>query len=253
MKFDKTIYILFFSILIVVTSCSPRVYTASMEQPPAALVFPISDTLFPKAAIDFTPFEIAPAYCYKQKFQIKDTFSLLERQRVGVTDYNLFIHHTDLFVDLKNTEENNFHFPLVGARVLSKFGPRSGRQHKGIDLKINRRDTVKAAFDGIVRLALWMRGFGNVIVVRHYNGLETVYAHNSKHFVRSGDRVKAGTPISLTGATGRATTDHLHFEIRVNGIPINPQHVIDFETQSLQPKHLVFSLDKKGRIKVETV
>ena len=253
MKSNKISYFPFFIVLSIFQACVSHTRPLSIENNYTTQSFPIEDSLFPKASIDFTPFEVAPAYCYKQEFQIKDTFSLLEKHRVGVTDYNLFIHHTDFFVNLENTEENHFHFPLVGARVLSKFGPRNGRQHKGIDLKINRRDTVKAVFDGIVRLAIWMQGYGNVIVVRHYNGLETVYAHNSKHFVRSGDHVKAGTPISLTGATGRATTDHLHFEIRVNGIPINPQHVIDFETQSLLPKRLVFSLDKKGKLKIETV
>ena len=223
MKFEKAIYILIFSILAITYSCSTRIHTMYTGQNTPVTLLTMNDTLFPKATIDFTHFEPTPSNCYKEKFQIKDTFSLLEKQRVGITDYNLFVQYTDIFVNLENTGKDYFHFPMAGARVLSKFGPRSGRQHKGIDLKINRRDTVKSAFDGIVRLARWMHGYGNVIVVRHYNGFETVYAHNSKHFVRSGDHVKAGTPISLTGATGRATTDHLHFEIRVNGIPINPQ------------------------------
>ena len=99
----------------------------------------------------------------------------------------------------------------------------------------------------------WSRGYGNVIVIRHYNGLETVYAHNSKHLVHSGDRVTAGMPISLTGETGRATTDHVHFEIRVNGKPVDPALVINFENQALHHKCLVFSPDEKGKIRVESV
>ena len=156
-------------------------------------------------------------------------------------------------MDLCNIEEGTFYFPLQGARVLSRFGPRNGRKHCGIDLKINQQDTVRAAFDGIVRMAAWGRGYGNVIVIRHYNGMETVYAHNTKHFVHSGDRIKAGTPISITGETGRATTDHLHFEVRVNGIPMDPQLLIDFESQTLLDQRLVFSLDEKGKIKIENI
>ena len=121
------------------------------------------------------------------------------------------------------------------------------------NLKINRRDTVLSAFDGIVRMTGWSRGYGNVVVVRHYNGLETVYAHNSKHLVRSGDHVKAGTPVSITGETGRATTDHVHFEIRVNGKTIDPALVINLNTQTLLHKRLVFTPTPKGKIQVEAV
>ena len=238
---------------ILIYSCSKPLQPISQKPTLSAPISAISDSLLLETSIDFSPFEVSASSCYKPNVQIRDSFTSLEKHRVGITDYAMFIQHTDLFINFEEIEDGTFHFPLMGARVLSKFGRRSGRQHKGIDLKINRRDTVTATFDGIVRIARWIQGYGNVIVIRHYNGLETVYAHNSKHFVHSGDRVKAGTPISLTGTTGRATTDHLHFEIRVNGIPINPQLIIDFENQTLLPKHLVFSLDKKGKLKIETV
>jgi len=90
-----------------------------------------------------------------------------------------------------------------------------------------------SAFDGIVRLAKPYYAYGNVIVVRHYNGLETVYSHNSKNLVKPGDYVKAGQPIALTGRTGRATTEHLHFEVRVNGQHFNPNLVFDLQERKL--------------------
>ena len=94
--------------------------------------------------------------------------------------------------------------------------------------------------------------YGNVIVVRHYNGLETVYSHNSKHLVKVGTRVKAGTPLALVGRTGRATTEHVHFEIRVNGEPIDPAKIIDFTTQKLVPQSLSFIQRTNGRVRIET-
>jgi len=172
---------------------------------------------------------------------------------VGYADDQFFVRQPELVLDLADLEEGAFVFPLPGGRVLSPYGRRNGRNHTGIDLKINRRDTVLAAFDGIVRMTGGSRGYGNVVVVRHYNGLETVYAHNSKHLVRSGDHVKAGTPVSITGETGRATTDHVHFEIRVNGKTIDPALVIDFNTQTLLHKRLVFTPTPKGKIQVEAV
>ncbi len=216
-------------------------------------IFTIPDSLFKEVCIDFAYHEIKPADFYKPVLEIRDSFTNLEKQFVGVAAENLFARHPELVVDLDNIEEGTFQFPLPGARVLSDFGRRNGRMHHGIDLKINRRDTVIAAFDGIVRMAGWSRGYGNVIVLRHYNGLETVYAHNTKHLVHCGEHIKAGTPISITGETGRATTDHLHFEVRVNTTPLDPKLLIDFDSQTLQPKCLVFSLDEKGKIKIENI
>lgn len=215
-------------------------------------VFNIPDSMLHEAHIDFAFYEIKPTQFYEPKLEIRDSFTALEKCMVGV-DADLFARRSELVLDLANISDGEFVFPLAGGRLLSPYGRRNGRMHTGMDLKINRRDTVVAAFDGIVRMAGWSRGYGNVIVVRHYNGLETVYAHNSKHFVHSGDRVSAGSPISITGETGRATTDHVHFEIRVNGKPIDPRLVIDFNTQTLHHQCLVFSPDTKGKIKVEIV
>lgn len=218
-----------------------------------APVFNIPDSLFAEAHIDFAFYKMKPVHFYEPKLEIRDSFTNLEKHIVGVVDEELFARRQEIILDLENMPEGTFVFPLKGARLLSPFGHRHSRMHTGMDLKINRRDTVVASFDGIVRMAGWSRGYGNVIVVRHYNGLETVYAHNSKHLVHSGDRVTAGTPISITGETGRATTDHVHFEIRVNGKPIDPTILINFETQTLRQKCLVFSPADKGKIKIETV
>ena len=115
-------------------------------------------------------------------------------------------------------------------KVTSKYGPRRRRMHKGIDLKVQVGDTIRAAFDGKVRIRNFeRRGYGNYLVVRHPNGLETVYGHLSKSLVDVNDIVRAGDPIALGGNTGRSTGSHLHFETRFLGQAINPADIIDFE------------------------
>lgn len=234
-------------------SCSRQMTLSTQLTSTPAPVFSIPDSLLLEAKIDFAFYELKPIQFYEPKLQIRDSFTPLEKQFVGVSDKDFFVRYPEIILDLESIADGAFVFPLRGARLLSPYGRRNGRMHTGMDLKINRRDTVVSAFDGIVRMAGWSKGYGNVVVIRHYNGLETVYAHNSKHLVHSGDRVFAGTPVSITGETGRATTDHVHFEIRVNGKPIDPTLVIDFTNQSLHHKCLVFSPGDKGKIKVESV
>ena len=106
--------------------------------------------------------------------------------------------------------------------------------HKGLDIKLNMGDTVRAAFDGVIRYAKRNRGgFGNLIIIRHYNGLETYYAHNSKLLVRVNQIVTAGDPISLGGSTGRSRGPHCHFEVRYKDFPLDPLRVIDFDNKRL--------------------
>jgi len=116
-------------------------------------------------------------------------------------------------------------FPLPGAKVISGYG--GARHHKGVDLKTKPNDAIYAAFDGVVTRSSPYSGYGNCIIVKHNNGLETLYSHNSKNLVRVGDKVKAGQKIALTGRTGRATTEHLHFETIVNGRKVNPSTIFD--------------------------
>ena len=119
--------------------------------------------------------------------------------------------------------------------VTSQFKYRWHRPHRGVDIALHTGDEVYAAFDGIVRVALPTAvtgGYGNVLVVRHANGLETYYGHLSKLLVKSGDIVKAGEAIGLGGSTGRSTGPHLHFETRYMGIAMNPEKIFDFVNRS---------------------
>ena len=130
---------------------------------------------------------------------------------------------------ISNTE---YVAPVKG-RFLSPYGPRGKRNHSGIDIKLNLGDSVKCAFNGKVRVAKSISGYGNVVVVRHYNGLETVYAHLSKIIVKPDDMINAGEIVGLGGRTGRATTTHLHFEIRYLSKSLNPALVISPENYEL--------------------
>lgn len=115
------------------------------------------------------------------------------------------------------------------AKITSVYGPRRRRMHKGIDLKVLVGDTIRASFDGRVRIKNFeRRGYGNYLVIRHPNGLETIYGHLSKTLVGPNDIVRAGDPIALGGNTGRSTGSHLHFETRFLGQAINPSEIIDF-------------------------
>lgn len=145
---------------------------------------------------------------------------------------NLSRIHDSTFIWLNNPAENEFHFPYKG-KLLSKYGMRGGRFHAGMDIKLETGDTVISAFDGTVRIARVMSGYGKMVVIRHHNGLETVYAHLSKILVNINEVVKAGQPIGLGGRTGRATTSHLHFETRYLGEHFNPDRIIDFDNYTL--------------------
>lgn len=127
---------------------------------------------------------------------------------------------------------SSFTYPIAidsMAKVTSNYGPRRRRMHKGIDLKVLVGDTIRAAFDGKVRIRNFeRRGYGNYLVIRHPNGLETIYGHLSKSLVEPNDIVRAGDPIALGGNTGRSTGSHLHFETRFLGQAINPAEIIDF-------------------------
>lgn len=106
--------------------------------------------------------------------------------------------------------------------------------HKGLDIKLNKGDTIRAAFDGAVRYAKYNRGgFGYLVILRHHNGLETYYAHLSKIMVKVNQVVKSGEPIALGGSTGRSRGPHLHFEVRYKDIPLDPMRMIDFDNQKL--------------------
>ena len=127
-----------------------------------------------------------------------------------------------------------FCMPTTHTRITSRFGPRWRRMHNGLDVKVYTGDTIVAAFDGKVRIVKYeRRGYGKYVVIRHDNGLETIYGHLSKQLVEENQRVVAGEPIGLGGNTGRSTGSHLHFETRFLGIAINPELLFDFPNQDI--------------------
>jgi murein DD-endopeptidase MepM/ murein hydrolase activator NlpD len=166
----------------------------------------------------------------------KPHFTDMEVNHVRVATPGLFAKSTILNIRLDSIPAEEYCFPLEGAHVISPYG--GNRNHTGADIKTRANDTIRCAFDGVVRMSKPYGAYGNVIVVRHATGLESVYSHNSRNLVRSGDVVKAGQPIALTGRTGRATTEHLHLEFRVNGCHFNPNLVFDLQTHELQKKVL---------------
>ena len=133
--------------------------------------------------------------------------------------------------DRQDIDLQEFVMPIGTRQVTSNYGYRHsfGRMHYGVDLKLSTGDTIRAAFSGKVRIRSYEgRGYGNYIVIRHPNGLETVYGHMSRAIAREGTVVKAGDPIGLGGSTGRSTGPHLHFEARFMGIPLDPTDLFDF-------------------------
>ncbi|MCD8236009.1 MAG: peptidoglycan DD-metalloendopeptidase family protein [Prevotellaceae bacterium] len=133
-----------------------------------------------------------------------------------------------------NVDLRGFYMPTPSRKVTSNFGPRWGRRHEGLDIKVYIGDTIRAAFDGKVRLVKYNRGgYGYYVLIRHPNGLETLYGHMSKQIVKENQIVKAGDPIGLGGNTGRSYGSHLHFETRLLGKPIDPARMFDFANQDV--------------------
>lgn len=123
--------------------------------------------------------------------------------------------------------------PPIKGQITSNFGWRDGRAHNGMDIDLQVWDPVRASFDGMVRISRYHPGYGSVVVIRHYNGLETLYAHLHRLKVSPGEVVEAGQIIGLGGSSGRSTGSHLHFEVRFKGKALNPRHLIDFNNNCL--------------------
>ena len=149
--------------------------------------------------------------------------------------------------DLTQMPDYEWAYPLPGAKVISPYGNRRGSHvHSGVDLKTKPNDKILAAFPGIVTRSCPYSGYGNCIVIKHPNGLETLYSHQSKNLVKVGQKVKAGDVIGLTGRTGRATTEHLHFEAHYAGRKFNPNLLFNHDTRKLQPA--VLTIQKNGSV-----
>ena len=152
-------------------------------------------------------------------------------------------HATEL-PDTFRISLKDFCMPTDSRVLTSNFGSRWGRQHKGLDIKVYIGDTIRAAFDGRVRVVRYEgRGYGKYVVIRHDNGLETYYAHLSKQLVSEDQDVRAGDPIGLGGNTGRSTGSHLHFETRLCGVALNPAIMFDFRNQDVVDDYYMFHKD----------
>lgn len=146
--------------------------------------------------------------------------------------YDPFTITNTFRLDLEKIEEKAWAYPLPDARVISPYG--GARRHSGVDLKTKPNDEIYAAFDGVVVASGPYYGYGNCIRIKHAYGLETLYSHQSKNMVKKGDKVKAGQVIGLTGRTGRATTEHLHFEVSFGGRRLDPAIVFDHSNHKLK-------------------
>jgi len=181
-----------------------------------------------------------------KKLKTVDSLALQKQIRAEQSEYpalslypnwnNQYVHAygNAIIPDTYTIDLTGFHMPTPSTKITSPFGPRWRRMHNGLDLKVNIGDTIVAAFDGKVRIVKYeRRGYGKYVVIRHDNGLETVYGHLSKQLVEENQLVKAGEVIGLGGNTGRSTGSHLHFETRFLGIAINPIYMFDFPKQDI--------------------
>ena len=181
-----------------------------------------------------------------KKLKTVDSLALQKQIRAEQSEYpalslypnwnNQYVHAygNAIIPDTYTIDLTGFHMPTPSTKITSPFGPRWRRMHNGLDLKVNIGDTIVAAFDGKVRIVKYeRRGYGKYVVIRHDNGLETVYGHLSKQLVEENQLVKAGEVIGLGGNTGRSTGSHHHFETRFLGIAINPIYMFDFPKQDI--------------------
>ena len=154
---------------------------------------------------------------------------------------NRYAHCATQVPDSFRIDLRHFCMPTPSRVVTSNFGSRWGRQHKGLDIKVYIGDTIRAAFSGKVRVVKYEGGgYGKYIVIRHNNGLETIYGHLSKQLVAEDQTVRAGEPIGLGGNTGRSTGSHLHFETRLCGVALNPALMFDFRNQDVVSDFYVY-------------
>jgi murein DD-endopeptidase MepM/ murein hydrolase activator NlpD len=190
--------------------------------------------------------------------KMKNVDSLFLRKFIYNTDVNTLNFAEELYDEWSNElthyrnstllpdefkiDLRNFTMPTDSKQVTSVYGQRWGRLHAGLDIKVYIGDTIRAAFDGKVRIVKYdARGYGKFVVIRHPNGLETYYGHLSKQLVKENQDVKSGEPIGLGGNTGRSTGSHLHFETRLCGISINPAEMFDFKNQDVTDDYYVFT------------
>lgn len=193
-----------------------------------------------------------------RKMKAVDTLvlrSIIEREQYGSPSAQLYnewsnqyAHRATQLPDSFRIDLRGFAMPTPSRVITSQFGRRWGRMHKGLDIKVYIGDTIRSAFDGKVRVVNYEgNGYGNYVVIRHNNGLETIYGHMSKHLVRENQNVRAGDPIGLGGNTGRSTGSHLHFETRLCGVALNPALMFDFRNQDVTGNYYMFRASRYER------
>jgi murein DD-endopeptidase MepM/ murein hydrolase activator NlpD len=172
-------------------------------------------------------------------------FSNWDTKKVDIYNFDIREFKDSLVLKLYDEKiGESWKMPMPDILVNSRFGPRWGRMHGGVDLDLNTGDAVYSTFDGIIRVKGYDRyGFGYYYVVRHKNGLETLYGHLSKHVMDVGTEVLAGDLLGKGGSTGRSTGAHLHYELRYRGLYFDPEIVYDFEKNQILKQELV--VDKK--------
>jgi len=166
--------------------------------------------------------------------------------QVNPNPYPPSLYENDSLINLTLINDSTDFIMPCKAPVTSKFGWRDGRVHQGIDLGLNYSLPVGCSFAGVVRFARYYKGYGRLVIIRHYNGLETYYAHLSRINVKPGQFVKAGEIIGKSGSTGRSSGAHLHFEIRYKGIPLNPAHIISFTDNILLNDKIILKKVKQN-------
>ena len=159
-----------------------------------------------------------------------------------------FEHTHQFAINFANYADEDWCYPLPGGKVISPFG--GSRRHGGTDIKTRANDTIRAAFPGEVILSGPYYAYGNFIVIRHANGLETAYSHNVRNLVKKGAWVHAGQPIALTGRTGRASTEHLHFETRVRGKAFDSAKIYDHAKHSIKREVILFTKQSNGQLHI---
>lgn len=170
-----------------------------------------------------------PLYNFSEPVIDASNITAAERKWIVVSKFNPNQKFNTVQIDLDKT---NIQYPINNSKRSSPYGMRGRGWHSGLDLTAAYGEPIMAVMAGVVRLSRVYAGYGNVIVVKHHNGIESIYAHNSKNIGTIGMKVKAGDVIALCGRTGRATGNHLHFEMRVDGVSFDPELMFNTNTKA---------------------
>ncbi len=242
---NRFILTLFSSALLLISSCTQRSYIMSSvwDDKMAARIDEQADISTIAAEEKNEEVEVTNA---TTDIVIDETS--LEAQHVKYPYFDPFTRFGVDVIDIElDSIANAFTFPIDG-KFSSHYGIRGRSMHTGCDIVAPAKSPIYAIFGGVVRMSKPYAGYGNVVVVAHNNGLESVYAHNNENLVNIGDVVTSGQKIALCGRTGNATTDHLHLEIRVKGEAIDPALLINFDKKSLQSGLLSVTKGRDGTI-----